>query len=307
MATALTATPVRVVGGNARYTGLPKIPIDTAVATTDDKYPSSRIVRRASVVTSNATHPTWIAQAHSSGVKVCLVSGAATTMSGYTVDPTLVDYASVTRTYQRPRNQNGGKALYTVNLGTATLKYGATTLATQAITEDNQSLLSGLNTWTVARKLPPLTPLNLTTPSAINIYQSGVLGSIFDVPVSVGKAFRWLGGNVSVTATVPTTPLTISVYAVPITAGHVDDLSATGVVVGTIATTPGVPTTRIFTAAEITTATVVRWDQFWLVAARTGGAPPTSTANYALYSPTDVPPPYDCPGVDSFISGGFLT
>ncbi len=310
MATSLTAKPVRATGTASRYAGLPKIPSNTPVATVGDRYPSSRIVRRSSVVSSLVSTPTWIAQAHSGNTKVCLVSGAGAVMSGYTVDPTAVDYASVTKTYRRPGNPNGGKPRYAHVLGDAEYTNAVGGVLTQTdVAEDRQSLLTGQNTWTESRKLPPLTTLSLVAPQTTHVYSSGTLGAIYAIGVESPVAFRYLGGSVTVGGVNPSVApasLTVSVYAFPVDPGTLTASWAGRLLLGTMVLVPFVPNSITLTQAQMITAGVVRWNQFFLVVTAVG-APAPCFSTYSFRAPLDVPPPYDCAGVDSFIHGGLLT
>jgi hypothetical protein len=316
MAADITTQTVRRYTSSAlaRYTGLPKIPQDLPVPEAGQRYPAAAVMRRSSVVPSTSVVPTWIAQPMSGSVKAVYTSVESSLVRGFPCDPSTVDWPSVTRTDKRPLNPNGGRSSFVHTLGTARLMNGATPLGTATATEVRQPLLVGtrtaLNTFTVARKLPPSCSAAIGAggvPLAFSSYDSGVLGAIYDtLPVSP-KAFRWLGGSITVGAFIPIISLTVNVYVVPVDPTTLDADFTAKVLLGSIAAVGSVLTTATYTAAQIAAATVVRWNWFFLMVARPGGVPGGSSATYTLFAPTDVPPPYDCPGVDGMLFGGFLT
>ncbi len=315
MATDLTLKPMRHTGTNSRYTGLPKIGQNNAVFVAGDQYPSARLNRRGSVVSSNAATPTWMAQAHTGATKITMQSAANSIASVYTVDPTTVDWPNITLTHQRPRNPNGGIPRYTKALGTSRLYDNLfhpgpifPDVDVQDVSEDRQLLLSDLNTWIEANKLPPLCTASLQAPNAEEVYASATVGHVEDDSALVqSKVLRWLGGKILVGVFAPTTIHTVSVWAIQtVNPPFYDAPLASRVLLGTIVTVPGHLVTATYSIATIG-ASITRWTQFWLNTTTPGGSEPGCVWTYTLYSPLDVPPVYDCPGVDCFLRGGFLS
>ncbi len=309
MGATLTVTPVKKAAAAAtRYTGLPKIPQNTSVALDGDTYPGSRITRRASVVTS-ATDPTWIAQPNGTGTgAACLTSVTATAVSGHAVDTSAVSWASVTRTYQRPRNPNGGLPRFAVVVGTARLNSPYALQVTQSITETRQPLLSGANTWVTATKLPPICTTETLT-STIDLRVYSVQSTLILVPPSLTagnvRANQWLGGDLEVRFTHSGPNQLVNIKVVPITPGTLTDNITAAVTLGTINLVAGANVV-VYTAANLVTAGVIRWNYFWVFADYVVG-PGSDSPGWFFRAPLDLPPPYDFPGVDGFIPGGYLT
>ncbi len=298
----MPATIVRYAGSNNGATNLPIIPATTVAPSAGEIFPSSRAIGRQSLTAAVGAR-TWIAQDTTLGwyqaiSRIGNNSLLAANNSQYMVcDPASVSWGSITRTGPRPQNPQRGIARYDTAIATATLKNGGVTLKTGGLAEENEPILSG-NTLTVARKLPPICYQNDTGVNAFSSTEFYSSGPIPHAAVQYG-AFRWLGGAISVVCLNGTG--TWSIRVVPINSGtYTDDISSSALL-GTCANNAG----ATFSAATIAAAGVVRWGYFWIYSAMLGG--PLATINYRMFSPLDLPPPYDCPGYDvPLLKGGYL-
>ncbi len=294
-------TIVRYAGSSNGATNLPILAATTVAPSAGEVYPSARAISRIS--STGTVARTWIAQDTTLGwyqaiTRIGTNGLAAANTSQYMVcDPASVSWGSITMTGPRPQNPQGGIARYDRAIATATLKNGGTTLKTGGLAEENEPILTG-NTLTVARKLPPICYQNDVGVNAFSSTEYYSSGPIPHAAVQYG-AFRWLGGAISVVCLNGTGVWNINV--VPINSGTYTDDISTAVLLGTCPNNAG----ATFSAASIAAAGVVRWGYFWIYSGMLGG--PLATINYRMFSPFDLPPPYDCPGYDvPLLKGGYL-
>ncbi len=295
-------TTVRYTGFGRVSTGLPIIPNTTDAPVAGDVFPHSRAIGRASIVDGAVPVRTWVAQDTGLGWYQAVKAVGNNTLGVnaaryYVCNPGLVDWASVIRTGRAPQNPEHGFRRWSNTIATATLKNGGITLATGAVSEENERILVG-NSLVDASKVPPLCYANDV---GLNMYNSSEYYSSTPIPHPSPRygAFRWLGGALSVVCLNGTGTWTIRV--VPINTGTYTDDIASSALLGTCPNNAG----ATFSAAALAAAGVVRWGQFWVYSTMLGG--PLATINYRLFSPFDLPPPYDCNGLDvPELAGGYL-
>ncbi len=272
-------TNIRAVGFETLYTGLPIQPMDMGLPLPGEVYPSGRAIGRGR---STPTIPlNWASLSsryfwtHYPG----LASKAATFNTSY------VDWASITRTYQRPRNACGGIPRYTVNLGTATAPDGITT---QALYEERQPLLVPPNTYTEARKLAPA-----DTDAAQTAYFKDP--TQFDYVPYI--AVRWWGGSVSalgngggmgVTFNAEGTGSTVGLYCTPIDPVTLAPGATT--LIASLTEIGGGPTLIMIKSEDIASAGGVPFDQFWL---STDFLDVDWYVVFSFLPPDNIPAPYD--------------
>lgn len=283
---------------------LPIIVRETDTPATFERYPGHRAIGRGSTGNGTGTNtPTWQA-VNDGGQPVALdrVGSAISDFRGFiatitTPDPTII------LTGGRPRNPIGGVLGYTVTLGTATLTDGGPAIASNAVYEDRQPVLSG-NTLVECRKLP------IATPGQSAVYANPVYGgtpliSPINNFINDGQAYasRWTGGDFFVSLS-NNAGVNADIYLVPITPG-----TLTGDIASAVFLTTAVDgVIQTVTAAMIAATGIVRWDQFWVIPIATfGPADPASIFQLGFYVATDFAPLYDCAGYDiALLKGGYV-
>ncbi len=324
----LVQQTVRQIDGGGGYTGLPLMPA-FRLPQPGDAYPSSDVVQRSRRFTTGAApldtsfaHGLWIARmgGDTPGENIPNVlshqSGLFSEPDAFICDPDLVDWGSVVLTGRRRSNAQNGRIIYGHSIGNATLwQAGFTvTLAVNPAVEQRQPIFYQ-NTAVEARKLAPrVHDADIDNMGYKAIYQREDLSPIFGGFPDVFILSRYLcssvddaypRGSILVTDNDVDDTDVCSIYVAPVylDAGNwVADFDAAVTPVGTIVP-PG--TFEIY-PADMTAAGVVRWGFFYIWVTKTGGfgGPGTIYADY--YSPVDVPPIYNCAGVDGMLKGGYL-
>ncbi len=295
------ATTTRLIGGGGNMaTNRPNLPAVTAAASAGDVYPSLRAVSRSSInVATSGAHLTWIAQDSLVGWSQAVMQTSIAFSPGceyIVVDPSTIDWTSITVTGPRPQNPGGGLPRFNTVLGTATITNGAVTLASASAVEDTLPILSG-NTFTEARKLPPICSSSFigVAPFESQIYSRRTI----TLPSGAFFIQRWLGG--SITVAVANGSPTWNIIVWPLNPGTLTATFGSGVVLATVAN----GSTTTFTAAQLIAKGVIRWDQFVIGAGSVGIG---QSVTLTMLAPLDLPPPYDCPGYDvPMLKGGYLT
>ncbi len=295
------------------YTTLPILPQDTAPAQAGDIYPSARAIRRCrrAVADTDLTSisETW-AQLNVGNPAFLYLNDANSASAGIFHSGRLnnqpfsmVNWAGMTRTGQRPRNPAGGIRRYVTDIGLATLSNGATTLATQELYEDRQPILVPPNTFVEARKLAP-------DGSATSFFQCDVIGFVVDPSF---RAHRWFGGSatavgnggsISVVIYANGTGATISFYAVPIDPVTLQADISSAILLKDVIEIGGGPTSATISHDDIEDANVIPFDQYWIYCEANMLPDPDWFAFYQTNLPDNIPPPYDCSGFDGAYAPG---
>lgn len=301
---------MRYTGTINLYAGFPAIPKNTPVATDGDRYPSSRAIRRSHSYDGVATYNyTWKFQDSYN----CWNRVVGIVYAGFICSPATVTWGSVTKTYRRPANPNGGIPRWTKNIGTATLYDGVTLLDSATVYEDRQPLMSAPNTFTECRKLPP-EPFANSPSTFLSVYDSVspnlTIGADYNSCSFAAK--RYLGPDgvaYTITGSVSTGGggYTVDIWVVPIDPGTLTADVSAAVNVASVTETGGINTPYFISSTTLEAAGVVRWDQYWIYATSAGPIAGDWEIQVILSSPLDIPPPYDCPGLTTVIPGGFYT
>lgn len=293
---------MRYTGLENDYAGFPILPQDTPVAVSGDVYPHSNVTRRTSGNDDAETYAyTWKFDGSQCWNRVFGI-----VVAGYVCVPALVDWTTVTRTFQRPRNPDGGIRRYTVTLWEATLTDGAADLFAEDVYEDRQPLLTAPNTFTEARKLPP--EASGDEPS-VQFNSYGTISPSLTVGTTYADAsyrsIRHLGGGIFGNIYTGGSGATVDFWIVPIdSTSHEGDV-ASATLLGSVTEVSGIPTGYVFNAAAIEAAGAVRWEHYWLYLTSAGPLDPGSETTVIFSPPDDIPPMYDCPGETTYAPGGF--
>lgn len=337
-----TVRRLGVVDGIQRYTGLPLYPLGRYSSV---RYPnfralagdpplSSSIVRygRLSIPAADGIHSenqfyTWIARMGGSLGGDPILNIVVKSNNGENepaiqiCNPDYVDWSSITRTGNIPRNTQGGRFRYTKFIGTVLVDDGSSVSPLGPAYEERQPIRIG-NTLIEARKLAPIFDSSVYGSSTPDIDNFGWANILYvEILIDASSSFsttiihRRLSGIADETAygrsevliysTEPDPLNTIDIYIANVDPCTLTADKTTATLAGTIV--PGTLDAFFITDAIYASASIPRWNQFILYAIPTVGLSGGTQIGAQYFSPIDIPPPYQCPGVDGMIPGGYYT
>lgn len=291
---------------NFRMSGLPIVPAVTDAPQAGDVYPSVRATGWSNSVLTVPRY-TWMATVESANMATIIFKGSSNSaICYYYFDLTSSPPSTFVRSGRRPLNPQVGFPRYNVSLGTASLVNAGLTWATAAANVEHEQVVSGTSIVDCS-KLPPLCQSNgsvliATTPGgAYNsddfITWNPALPPFPTVPT--WKCYRWLGGAMTIANAAS---VSVDVYVLQIDPGTLIGDTSAEVNVATVASGGSATVSAATLGASLT-----RWGHFWVYVKKTVPGANAGLIRIVLFSPTDVPPTYDCPARDGMVMGGYLS
>lgn len=330
---AFVLKPCQPAGAVTRASGFPIRPGRSGGAAPLGLNPlDARVLGLQRLVHANAPGPvpTWMAQLRAGTVAVGILGQQPIFSSNYTYflcDPTLVDWPSITRNGRAPwaglidsTGFSGSLVPYVKNIGTAAVIDPATPTLPPVFevdaTEVRWPIVTG-NTVTEIRKPPYMwgaPDFTFLTETDIRVPQAE--GYTFDNIGGYGGygyyLLRYLGADLDIAFGPDSVGFGWTMYA-----GLADPVTLECSSFTAIATGAG-GTSATVTAAQMAAFGFSPWDQIFFAAfySGVGIAPPSAlplffwgAGDYVVLTPIapiDIPPPYDMPGIDDWLPGGYF-